>query len=142
LVTHSNMAEEAFNLTDRGARLLWGVVYELKRSPDGSLREVSPYHYHTKREYLIIGISGAMRILVEDKVHAVRPHDLLMIRAGERHMEVDVGKTDFKVLMTGYDPPGEERVIVPPEEIPHEVRPIVDAQPIRAPVSPRPTASR
>lgn len=131
MVLCSNMVDETFNLAERGARLLWGLTYEAKRSADGSLREVTPYHYHTKREYLIIGVSGEMRILVEDKVYAIRPHDLLMIRAGERHMEVDVGRRDFKVLMTGYDPPGEERVQVPIEEIPEEIRPIVDAQPKR-----------
>lgn len=131
MVTHASMVEETFNLQDRGARLLWGVVYEMKRSPDGSLHEVTPYHYHTKREYLIIGISGEMRILVEKEVHAVKPHELLMISPGERHMEVEVGRRDFKVLMTGYDPPGEERILVPYNEIPEEIRPIVDAQPVR-----------
>lgn len=134
LVTHFNMGEEAFDLKGQGAKLLWGSVYEVKCSPYGSLNKVSPYHYHTKREYVIIGITGEMRILVENEVHIVKPHDLLLIKPGEKHMEIDVGSRDFKVIMLGYDPPGEERILVPYEEIPADIRSIVEAQPLRAPI--------
>lgn len=134
MVLHRNVAEETVDLKTEGARLLWGSTYEVKRSADGSLSRVTPYHFHTKREYMIIGISGEMRIIVEGQVHAIRPHDVLMIRAGEKHMEVDVGMKDFRVLMMGYDPPGEERVLVPYEETPAEIRAVIDAQPLRTPI--------
>ena len=125
------MVRENFSVGDGGAQLLWGNTYEVKRSADGSLNVVTPYHYHTKREYVIVGISGECRMIVGNKVHSVKPHDVLIIGTHARHMEVDVGSRDFKVLMTGYDPPGEERLLVPYDEIPPELLPIIEVQPLR-----------
>ena len=133
-MVHFNMAEETLGLEEVGARLLWGVTYEVKQSADGSLNEVTPYHYHTKREYIIVGVTGEFRMLVGNEVYSVKPHDVLVIATGERHMEVDVGRRDFRVLMTGYDPPGEERILVPYEEIPPELRPLVESQLLRYPI--------
>ena len=126
-----NMVRESFSLGDGGAQLLWGNTYEVKQSPDGSLNEVTPLHYHTKREYLVVGIAGEFRMIVGNTVHSVRPHDVLIIGTHARHMEVDVGSRDFKVLMAGYDPPGEEMLLVPYDGIPPELLPIIEAQPLR-----------
>jgi mannose-6-phosphate isomerase-like protein (cupin superfamily) len=126
-----NMVSEKFSVGDGGAQLLWGTTYEGHQSADGSLTEVTPYHYHTKREYLIVGIAGEYRMIVGTTLHSVKPQDILVIGTHARHMEVDVGSRDFKVLMVGYDPPGEDKVLVPYREIPPELLPIIERQPLR-----------
>ena len=50
---------------------------------------------------------------------------------GALRMAVDVGSRDFKVLLTGCDLPGEEKLLVPYDEIPPELLPIIEAQPLR-----------
>ena len=44
-----------------------------------------PYHYHQKRESIIIGISGEATETVEGKEIPIKADDILFIPPGEKH---------------------------------------------------------
>ena len=48
-----------------------------------------PYHFHNKRESIIIVISGEGTEIVEGKEIPIKANDVLYIPAGEKHMTVN-----------------------------------------------------
>ncbi|MEM2906015.1 MAG: cupin domain-containing protein [Candidatus Bathyarchaeia archaeon] len=99
-----------------GSKYLRCSLTEVKASRDGKVQPVTGYHYHTKRELFIIGLSGRTALLVEGKKYIVEPGTVLYVAPGEAHRTVDVGRYDGTVLEVWHDPPGEETVSVPVPE--------------------------
>ena len=48
-----------------------------------------PYHFHKNRESILIPLSGEAVEIVEGKETVVRPGDILLIPAGEKHTTVN-----------------------------------------------------
>ena len=48
-----------------------------------------PYHYHKNRESILIPLSGEAVEIIEGKETVVRPGDILLIPAGEKHTTVN-----------------------------------------------------
>ena len=57
-----------------------------------------PYHYHRKRESIIIAVSGEAIEVVEGKEFPIKAKDVLYIPAGEKHMTVNRTDKDFRYL--------------------------------------------
>lgn len=64
-----------------------------------------PYHYHTKRESVIIAISGEAVEIVEDKEFPFKSGWVFHIAAGEKHMTVNESDKDFRYLEFYTCPP-------------------------------------
>ena len=64
-----------------------------------------PYHYHRKRESVIIAISGEATEIVEGKEIPVKTNDVLYIPAGEKHTVVNRTDKDFRYLEFFTCPP-------------------------------------
>ena len=64
-----------------------------------------PYHFHRKRESVIIAISGEATEIVEGKETPVKATDVLYIPAGEKHMVVNRTDKDFRFLEFFTYPP-------------------------------------
>jgi len=64
-----------------------------------------PYHYHKKRESILIPISGEAVEIVEGKETVVRPGDVLLIPAGEKHTTVNRSDHDFRFVEFFTCPP-------------------------------------
>jgi quercetin dioxygenase-like cupin family protein len=56
------------------------------------------YHYHERRESLIILVSGEMIETVEGKEFPVKPGDVIFIPAGEKHKSENRSKQDVYYL--------------------------------------------
>ena len=67
-----------------------------------------PYHYHHKRECIIIGISGEATETVEGKEIPIEADDILFIRPGEKHGMVNRSDREFRYLEFFTGPPGAE----------------------------------
>ncbi len=57
-----------------------------------------PYHFHNKRESIIIAISGEATEIVEGKEIAIKANDILYIPAGEKHGMMNRTDKDFRYL--------------------------------------------
>ncbi len=64
-----------------------------------------PYHFHMKRESIIICISGEATEIVEGKEFTVKAGDILYIPAGEKHMIMNRTDKDFRYLEFFTCPP-------------------------------------
>ena len=57
-----------------------------------------PYHFHNKRESILIAISGEATEIVEGKETHIKANDVLYIPAEEKHMTVNRTDRDFRYL--------------------------------------------
>lgn len=64
-----------------------------------------PYHYHKKRESVIIAISGEAIEVVDGKEFPFRTGDVFCIQAGEKHMTVNHFGEEFRYLEFFTSPP-------------------------------------
>ena len=64
-----------------------------------------PYHYHRKRESIIIVISGEATEIVEGEEIPIKVNDVLYIPAGEKHTVVNRTDKDFRYLEFFTCPP-------------------------------------
>jgi len=64
-----------------------------------------PYHFHNKRESVIIAISGEATEIVEGKEIPVKTNDVLYIPPGEKHMAINRTDKDFRFLEFFTCPP-------------------------------------
>ena len=64
-----------------------------------------PYHFHNKRESIIIAISGEATEIIEGEEIPIKANDVLYIPAGEKHMTVNNTSNDFRYLEFFTCPP-------------------------------------
>lgn len=64
-----------------------------------------PYHFHKKRESLIIAVSGEATEIVEGREVPIKANNVLYIPAGEKHMAVNRTDKDFRFLEFFTCPP-------------------------------------
>jgi quercetin dioxygenase-like cupin family protein len=64
-----------------------------------------PYHYHNKRESIIIAISGEATEVIEGKETPIKAGDVLFIPAGEKHNTINRSNQDFRYLEFFTSPP-------------------------------------
>ena len=64
-----------------------------------------PYHYHNKRESIIIAISGEATEVIEGKETPIKAGDILFIPAGEKHTTINRSRQDFRYLEFFTSPP-------------------------------------
>jgi quercetin dioxygenase-like cupin family protein len=64
-----------------------------------------PYHYHQNRESILIPVSGEAIEIIEGKETVVRPGDVLLIPAGEKHTTVNRSGRDFRYVEFFTCPP-------------------------------------
>jgi quercetin dioxygenase-like cupin family protein len=64
-----------------------------------------PYHYHEKRESILIPISGEAVEIIEGEEIVIRPGDVLLIPAGEKHTTVNRSERDFRYVEFFTSPP-------------------------------------
>jgi len=64
-----------------------------------------PYHFHNKRESVIIAIRGEATEIIEGKEILIKASDVLYIPAGEKHMTVNTTDKDFCYLEFFTCPP-------------------------------------
>ena len=64
-----------------------------------------PYHYHAKRESVIIAISGEAIEVVEGEETPIKANEVLFIPAGEKHQTVNRSDKDFRYLEFYTCPP-------------------------------------
>ena len=73
----------------------------------------APYHFHNKRESIIIAISGEATEIVEGKEIPIKANDILYIPAGEKHGMINKTDKDFRFLEFFSHSPGVvDRVMV------------------------------
>ena len=65
-----------------------------------------PYHYHVKRESVIIAISGEAIEVIEGKEFPIKAGDVLFIPPGEKHNTINRSNQDFRYLEFYTCPPG------------------------------------
>ena len=58
----------------------------------------TPYHFHNKRESVLIIISGQAKELVDGKKIAIRANDILFIPAKQKHGIVNDGGGEFRYI--------------------------------------------
>ena len=63
------------------------------------------YHFHHKRESIIIAISGEATLVIDGKEVPNKANDILNIPAGEKHMTVNKTEKDFRYLEFFTHPP-------------------------------------
>jgi quercetin dioxygenase-like cupin family protein len=63
------------------------------------------YHYHNRRESLLLIISGEAAEYVEGKEHPIKAGDVIFIRPGERHTIVNHSDSDLRFLEFFTHPP-------------------------------------
>ena len=64
-----------------------------------------PYHYHEKRESIIIAISGEAIEILEGKEIPIKAGDVLFIPPGEKHTTVNRSGGEFRYLEFFTCPP-------------------------------------
>jgi quercetin dioxygenase-like cupin family protein len=64
-----------------------------------------PYHYHQNRESILIPVSGEAVEIIEGKETVIRPGDVLLIPAGEKHTTVNRSEDDFRYIEFFTSPP-------------------------------------
>ena len=87
-------------LTDEQKAKNLGGIFGLL-PPDGKVS----YHFHNKRESIIIALSGEAAEIVEGKEIPIKANDVLYIPAGEKHMMVNNTGNDFRYLEFFTYPP-------------------------------------
>ena len=65
----------------------------------------SRYHYHKKRESIIIAISGEVTKIIEGEQFPIKAGDIIYIPAGKKHMTVNRSDKDFRYLEFFTCPP-------------------------------------
>ncbi|MCG6537033.1 MAG: cupin domain-containing protein [Syntrophales bacterium LBB04] len=88
-----------FQLDKDGFKSLGGLVCVLV--PGSQV----PYHYHTKRDSILMPIMGEAVETVEGKETVVRPGDVLLIPAGEKHSITNRSDREFRFLELFTHPP-------------------------------------
>ncbi|HBB15854.1 MAG: hypothetical protein A3J94_02375 [Syntrophus sp. RIFOXYC2_FULL_54_9] len=63
------------------------------------------YHYHNRRESLLMIISGEAAEYVEGKEHPIKAGDVIFIRPGEKHTIVNHSDNDLRFLEFFTHPP-------------------------------------
>lgn len=86
-----------------------GVIM-LKAQPN---KEITPYHYHSKRWSIHIVLNGTAIALLEGKRHQVGPNTVIYTPSGERHKLI-VGNEEFKAIEI-FSPLEPDLVEVPEE---------------------------
>jgi quercetin dioxygenase-like cupin family protein len=66
----------------------------------------NPYHYHKKRESLIMAISGEAVEVYEGKESPLRAGDVLFIPPGKKHRTINRSNQEFRYLEYYTCPPG------------------------------------
>ena len=84
---------------DHGAKNLGGMFGLL--APGTQV----PYHYHHKRESVIIAISGEATEVIDGKETAIQAGDILFIPAGEKHTTINRSKKEFRYIEYFTYPP-------------------------------------
>lgn len=64
-----------------------------------------PYHFHKNRESILIPISGEAIEVIEGRETLVKPGDVLLIPAGEKHNTVNRSDEEFRFLEFFTCPP-------------------------------------
>jgi quercetin dioxygenase-like cupin family protein len=64
-----------------------------------------PYHYHRDRESILIPISGEAVEIIEGRETVIKPGDVLLIPAGERHAVDNRSAGEFRFLEFFTCPP-------------------------------------
>jgi quercetin dioxygenase-like cupin family protein len=64
-----------------------------------------PYHYHEKRESVIVAISGEATEILEGKEIPIKGGDVIYIPAGEKHTTVNKSSQEFRYLEFFTCPP-------------------------------------
>ena len=64
-----------------------------------------PYHYHTKRESVIVAISGEAIEVVEGEEIPFNTGDIIYLSPGEKHMTINRSDNDFRYLEFFTCPP-------------------------------------
>ncbi len=63
------------------------------------------YHFHNRRESLLLIISGEAAEYVEGKEHPIKAGDVIFIRPGEKHTIVNHSDNDLRFLEFFTHPP-------------------------------------
>ena len=58
----------------------------------------TPYHFHNKRESILIVISGTAKELVEGKKNPIEPNDILFIPAKQKHGVLNDSGQEFRFI--------------------------------------------
>ena len=64
-----------------------------------------PYHYHKKRESVIIVISGKGIEIIDGKEFTIKKGDILFIPAGEKHRTINNSEEDLRYIEFFTNPP-------------------------------------
>jgi quercetin dioxygenase-like cupin family protein len=64
-----------------------------------------PYHYHEKRESIIMAISGEATEILEGKKIPIKAGDVIFIPPGEKHTTVNTSQQEFRYLEFFTHPP-------------------------------------
>lgn len=64
-----------------------------------------PYHYHKNRESVLIPVAGEAVEIIEGEETVIRPGDILLIPAGEKHTTVNRSDRDFRYIEFFTCPP-------------------------------------
>lgn len=64
-----------------------------------------PYHYHEKRESVIIVISGKGIEIIDGKEFTIKKGDILFIPAGEKHRTINNSEEDLRYIEFFTNPP-------------------------------------
>ncbi len=64
-----------------------------------------PYHYHEKRESVIVVISGEAIEVVEGEETVIRTGDIIFIPSGKKHMTINRSGREFRYLEFYTRPP-------------------------------------
>ena len=65
-----------------------------------------PYHFHSKRESIIIIISGEATEIIEGEEIPIKANDILFIPAGEKHGMVNRTEKEFRYIEFFTGTPG------------------------------------
>ncbi len=76
-------------------------------------RSKGEYHYHNRRESLLLIISGEAAEYVEGMEHPIKAGDVIFIRPGEKHTIVNRSDKDLRFLeFFTYPPVGADKIAV------------------------------
>ena len=64
-----------------------------------------PYHFHKKRESVIIVISGEGTEIIEQEEFPIKQGDIIFIPAGEKHKTINNTNTDLRYIEFFTNPP-------------------------------------
>jgi len=64
-----------------------------------------PYHYHRKRESVIVVISGEAIEVIEGEERLIKKGDIIFIPSGKKHMTINRSDQEFRYLEFYTRPP-------------------------------------